>query len=217
MLLSLLLVAASISLRRRKVRTISSPLLRSPTYSLWGFSQISYYILFFVLPFSSFSFVEFFSQFDDFHKPLMSKMLSGIYDGRDLLEQREVLGFRFGLKREPFEKRKHLFYDLDVIRHDKVMDSITSLLQPSALQMFLQKQKIRDISLSYVERKHYLPLESVIRSLTERNIEASLAITESRQIPSNTWRCVHASNYSTRFCESFLLIVRTSIFSLPFG
>jgi len=127
----------------------------------------------------------------------MSKMLSGIYDGRDLLEQREVSGFRFGLKRESFKERKYLFYDLDVIRHNKVMDSITSLLQPSALQMLLQKQKIRDISLGYVERKHYLPLESVIRSLTERNIEASLAITESRQIPSNIWRCVHASNYST--------------------
>lgn len=45
--------------------------------------------------------------------------------------------------------------------------------------MFLQKQKIRDISLGYIEGKDYLPLEFVIRSLTERNIEASLAITES--------------------------------------
>ena len=126
----------------------------------------------------------------------MSKMLSGIYDGRDLLEQREVSGFRFGLKGKPFEKRKYLFYELDVIRHDKVMDSIASPLQSAALQIFLQKQKICDVSLGYVERKHYLPLESVIRSLTERNIEASLAITESRQIPSNIWRCVHAFNYS---------------------
>ena len=43
------------------------------------------------------------------------------------------------------------------------MDPITSLLQPATLQMFLQKQKIGYISLSYVERKHYLPLKSVIR------------------------------------------------------
>ena len=131
----------------------------------------------------------------------MSKMLSGIYDGRDLLEQREVSGFRFGLKRESFKERKYLFYDIDVIRHDKVMDSITSSLQSATLQMLLQKQKIGDISLGYIERKHYLPLELVIRSLTERNIEASFAIAESRQIPSQIlridWRCVHTSNYST--------------------
>ena len=94
-------------------------------------------------------------------------MLSGIYDGRDLLEQREVLGFRFGLKREPFKERKHLFYDIDVICHNKVMNSITSPLQSPALQMFLQQQKISDISLSYVERKYYLPLEFVVRSLAE--------------------------------------------------
>ena len=128
-------------------------------------------------------------------------MLSGIYDSRDLLEQSEVLGFGFGLKREPFKKRKHLFYDLDVVRHDKVMDSITSSLQSATLQIFLQKQKIRDISLGYIEGKASLPLEFVIRSLAERNIEAPLSIGESRQIPSQIlridWRCVHASNYST--------------------
>ena len=97
-------------------------------------------------------------------------MLSGIYNHRDLLEQREVFGFGFGLKRESFKERKHFFYDLDVIRHDKVMDSITSSLQSTALQMFLQKQKICDISLGYVEREYYLPLEFVIRSLAKRNI-----------------------------------------------
>ncbi len=107
-------------------------------------------------------------------------MLSGIYNGRDLLEQCEVLGFRFGLKREPLEKRKHLFYDFDIVCHDKVMDSITSSLQSTALQILLQEQKIRDITLGYIERQNYLPLEIVIRSLTERNIEAPLAITESR-------------------------------------
>ncbi len=125
-------------------------------------------------------------------------MLAGIYDGRNLLEQCEVFGFRFGLKREPFEKRKHLLYEFNVIRHNKVMDPITPFLQSAALQIFLQKQKIGDISLGYVERKHYLPLEFVIRSLAERNVEASLAITESGQIPSQIlridWRCVHASS-----------------------
>ena len=45
--------------------------------------------------------------------------------------------------------------------------------------MFLQKQKIGDISLGYIEGENYLPLEFVIRSLAERNTEASLAITES--------------------------------------
>ena len=124
-------------------------------------------------------------------------MLSRIYNGRDLPEQLEVSDFRFGLKREPVEKRKHLLYDVDVICHHKVMDSITSPLQSAALQMFLQKQKIRDISLGYVESKYNLPLELVVRSLAERNIEASLSVTESRQIPSNIWRCVHTANYST--------------------
>ena len=216
MLLSLLLVAASISLRRRKVRTISSPLLRSPTYSLWGFSKIFHYIILFVLPFPSFPFIELFPQLDDFHKSCPSEMLARIYDGCDLLEQLEVSDFRFGLKREPFEKRNHLLYDVDVICHNEVMNPITSLLQSSASQMSLQKQKICGISLSYVERKHHLPLEFMIRSLAERNIKASLSIAESGQIPSNTWRCVHTANYSTWFCESFLLIVRTSRFSLSF-
>ena len=78
-------------------------------------------------------------------------MLTGIYDHRDLFEQREVSSFGFGLKRKPFEERKYLFYEFDVIGHDKVMDSITSSLQSTALQMFLQKQKIRDISLGYIE------------------------------------------------------------------
>ena len=146
-------------------------------------------------------------------------MLTGIYDSRDLLEQREVLGFRFGLKGEPFEKRKHLFYDLDVVCHDKVMDSITSSLQSATLQVFLQKQKVGDISLGYVERKHYLPLEFVIRSLTERNIKAPLAITESGQIPSQIlridWRCVHASSIAL-ILRVFPLIVRTSELLLSF-
>ena len=220
MLFSLLLVAASISLCRHKVRTISSPPSRSPTYSLWGFSKIFHYILLFVFPFPSFSFVEFLPQLDDSHKSLASEVLTGIYDSRDLLEQRKVLGLRFGLKGKPFEKRKYLFYELDVIRHDKVMDSIASPLQSAALQIFLQEQKIRDISLSHIEREHYLPLEFMVRSLAERDIEAPFSITESRQIPSQIlrvdWRCVHTSNCSTWFCESFLLIVRTSRFSLPF-
>ena len=216
MLVSLLLVAASTSLRRRKVRTISSRFSPSPTYSLWGFSQIFHYILFLVFPFPSFSFVEFLPQLDDSHKSLASEVLTGIYDSRDLLEQRKVLGLRFGLKGKPFEKRKYLFYELDVIRHDKVMDSIASPLQSAALQIFLQEQKICDISLSHIEREYYLPLEFVVRSLAERNIEAPFSVTESGQIPSNIWRCVHTSNCSTWFCESFLLIVRTSRFSLPF-
>ena len=55
-------------------------------------------------------------------------MLAGIYDGRDLLEQPEVSGFGFGLKREPFKEREYLFYEVDVIGHDKVMDPITSSL-----------------------------------------------------------------------------------------
>src|SRR3990167_7763588 len=105
-------------------------------------------------------------------------MLTGIYNGRDLFEQREVFGFRFGLKRKPFEKREHLFYDLDVVCHDKVMDSITSFLQSSALQILLQKLQICDITLRYIKRKHDLPLEFMIWSLTERNIKASLTVTK---------------------------------------
>ena len=202
MLFSLLLVAASISLYRYKGRTISSrcPQLRgsSSAYSLWGFSQV-YYILFLVFPLSSFSFVEFFSQVDDFHKSLSSQMLSRIYNSRDLFEQREVFGFRFGLKRKPFEERKYLFYDLDVVRHDKIMNSITSFLQSSTLQIFLQKLQICDIALRYIEGKYYLPLEFMVRSLTERNIKASFPITKPRQVPSNIWRCGHTSNYSTCF------------------
>ena len=128
MLFSLLLVAASISLYRYKGRTISSRCSQlresSSAYSLWGFSQNIYYILFLVFPLSSTSFVEFFSQLDNSHKSLVSQMLSSIYDSCDLLEQREVFDFRFGLKREPFEKREYLFYDLNVVRHDEVMDSI---------------------------------------------------------------------------------------------
>ena len=221
MLFSLLLVAASISLYRYKGRTISSRCSQlresSPAYSLWGFSQIIYYILFLVFPFPSFSFVQFFPQFDNFHKSLASKMLAWIYDHCDLFEQREVSDFWFGLKRKPFKEREYLFYEFDVIRHNKVMNSITSPLQPSALQIFLQKQEICDVSLGYIEGKNYLPVEFMIRSLTERNIEASFSIAESGQIPSNTWRCVHTSNYSTRFWEPFLLIDRTPRFSLPFG
>ena len=107
-------------------------------------------------------------------------MLSRIYNHRDLLEQREVSSFGFGLKGKPFKEREYLFYDLDVIRHAKVMNSITSSLQSTALQMFLQKQKIRDISLGYIEGKNYLPLEFMIRPLAKRNIKASLTIAESR-------------------------------------
>ena len=201
MLFSLLLVAASISLYRYKGRTISSRCSQlresSSACSLWGFSQNIYYILFLVFPFSSFSFVEFFSQIDDFHKSLVRQMLSRVYDNRDLFKQREVSDFRFGLKRKPFKKREYLFYDLNVVRHNEVMDSITSFLQSSTLQIFLQKFQICDIALRHIEREHRLPLEFMIRSLTERNIKASLTITKSRQIPSNAWRCVHTSNYST--------------------
>ena len=55
-------------------------------------------------------------------------MLARVYDRCDLFEQREVFDFGFGLKRKPFEEREYLFYEFNVIRHDKVMDSITSLL-----------------------------------------------------------------------------------------
>ena len=90
--------------------------------------KIFYDVLFFVFPLPSFSFVQFFSQFYNFHKSLASEMLARIYDYCDLFEQREVSGFGFGLKRKPFEERKYLFYEIDVIRHDKVIDSITSSL-----------------------------------------------------------------------------------------
>ena len=85
-------------------------------------------VLFFVFPLPSLSFVKFFSQFNDSHKPLASKMLSGVYDHRNLFEQREVSGFGFGLKRKPLKEREYLFYEFDVICHHKVMDSITSSL-----------------------------------------------------------------------------------------
>ena len=106
-------------------------------------------------------------------------MLARIYNHRDLFEQRVVLGFGFGLKREPFEERKYLFYEIDVICHNKVMNPITSSLQSPALQIFLQKLKIRYVSLGYIEGTNYLPLEFMIRSLAEGNIEASFSVAES--------------------------------------
>src|SRR3989344_1368781 len=96
------------------------------------------------------------------------------------------------------------------------MDPITSLLQSATPQIFLQKLEIADVTLRHIKREYYLPLKFVIWSLTEGDIEASFAVTESRQIPSNGWRCVHTSKYSIDFCESFLLIVRTNGLS-PFG
>lgn len=128
-------------------------------------------------------------------------MLAGIYDNRDLLEQCEVSDFGFGLKRKPFKERKYLLYEFDVIGHDKVMDSITSSLQSTALQIFLQEQKIRDITLGHIEGTNYLPLEFMVGSLTEGNVKASFPITKPGQIPSNVWRCVHTSSIAPDFAS----------------
>ena len=106
-------------------------------------------------------------------------MLAGIYDHRDLLKEREVSDFRFGLKRKPSKERKYLFYEIDVICDNKVMDSITPSLQSPTLQILLQKLKVCYVSLRYIEGKNNLPLEFMIRSLAERNIKASFPVTES--------------------------------------
>ena len=90
--------------------------------------KIFYNVLFLIFPLPAFSFVKFLTQFNNFHKPLTSKMLAGVYNHRDLLEQCEVSDFGFGLKRKPFKERKYLFYELNVICDNKVMDSITSSL-----------------------------------------------------------------------------------------
>ena len=123
-----------------------------------------------------------------------------------LLEDLEVFLLQFRLKRKLFEERDYAREKFHIVRHHKVMDSITSFLQSPTLQIFLQKQEVRDITLGYIKGQNDLPLEFVIFPHAKGDIKASFSITKSRQILTDMVWYIHVLIIAS-LPEPFLLIV----------
>ena len=120
----------------------------------------------------------------------------------DGLEESEVPLFLLREKRKLSEERNNLLRDLLQSIHFVVPDPIRSGTDRSATEMMPDAPKDALFFLGNIETSRHFPRKLVVLPFPERNIETSLTIRESGDVP---------ADFRRRSChtESFLLIVCT--------